>query len=347
MTAGSSVAPPRRRMGPRLAALSVAFAACAAAASALDAQRVMLTGVVRSTDAEPIHVPMSNTSPVVLRQLAVEGSTVKPGDLLVRIDPGAVTAQIGWLKSQLTLARARIDKERAELDVKRVDAALALVDAEAALATAEIDAAIPSIHIARIDYDRFQGEAERARRELVLKRKELANAEEAMQRRERDGALEIASLEADLAFAERQIQRAEQRATRAGTVIFGFHPWTGQRFEAGASGNPGMQIGEVVGPGELAVRAWAHEVDRPGLRVGQVVEVRFDAIPGRRTVGRIVAIAGAPEPKAEWGAGRYFTLDLSLDAAAAALPLRPGMSVRIDVDTAADIAVAAAAGAVK
>lgn len=238
-----------------MATLLHVASACVQAAAADDARRVLLSGVVRSSDAETIYAPMSNSSPVVLRQLAVDGAAVKPGDVLVRIDPGAATAQINALKTQIALAKARIDKERAELDVRRVDAALALVDAEAALAKAEVDAAIPADYLARIDYDRYQGEAERARREILLKRQELASAEAGVQRRARDGALEVAQLEADLVFAERQIARAEQRATRAGTAVFGFHPWSGQRFEVGASANAGMAIGEVVGAGELAVRA--------------------------------------------------------------------------------------------
>lgn len=327
-----------------MAAVLQAAPALAQADPADGARRTVLSGAVRSTDAETIYAPMSNTSPVVLRQLAVDGSAVKPGDVLVRIDPGAATAQINALKTQIALARARVDKERAELDVRRVDAALALVDAEAALAKAEVDAAIPPDYLARIDYDRFQGEAERARREIVLKRQELASAEAAVQRRARDGALEMAQLEADLAFAERQIARAEQRATRAGTAVFGFHPWSGQRFEVGASANSGMAIGEVVGAGELAVRAWALEVDRPGLELGQTVQVRFDAVPGRVLPGRIASIAGAPEPKAEWGSGRYFTIDVTLDVAEG-LPLKPGMSARIEAGGATTGPVRVANGA--
>lgn len=334
MTSGSNRARDKTSTTARgvfvaLAALLPLAQGFAQADTAADARRVMLTGVVRSTDAETIYTPMSNTNPVVLRQMAADGSAVKPGDVLVRIDPGAATAQINALKTQIALAKARIDKERAELDVRRVDAALALVDAEAALAKAEVDAAIPADYLARIDYDRYQGEAERARREIVLKRQELASAAEAVQRRVRDGALEVAQLEADLSFAERQIARAEQRATRAGTAVFGFHPWTGQRFEVGASANSGMAIGEVVGAGELAVRAWALEVDRPGLKAGQAVDVHFDALPGRAAVGRIASIAGAPEPKAEWGSGRYFTVDVTLDGASA-LALKPGMSARVE-----------------
>ncbi len=317
------------------------------ASTAADAGRVMLSGTVRSTDAEPIYVPMSNTSPVVLQQMAVDGSPVAAGDVLVRIDPGPATAQINGLETQIALAQARLDKERAELEVRRVDAALALVDAEAALGRAEVDAVIPAAYIARIDYDRYQGEAERARREIVLKRRELENAAEAVQRRDRDGRLEIDQLQADRIFAERQISRSEQRATKPGTVVLGFHPWSGQRFQEGLSANSGMVIGEVVGAGDLAVRAWALEVDRPGLAIGQAVTVSFDAVPGKKVGGKITGISGAPEPKAEWGGGRYFTIDVALDAGEP-LPLRPGMSARIDADDAGsviDTAAVTAAGA--
>lgn len=342
MTAASNARSFPKPMAPAALTLAALGMAALFAATATEASRVMLSGTVRSTDAEPIYVPMSNSSPVVLQQMAVDGSPVAAGDVLVRIDPGPATAQINGLKTQIALAKARLDKERAELEVRRVDAALALVDAEAALGKAEVDAVIPAAYIARIDYDRYQGEAERARREIVLKRRELENATEAVQRRERDGRLEIDQLSADRIFAERQIARSEQRATKPGTVIIGFHPWNGQRFQEGLSANSGMVIGEVVGAGDLAVRAWALELDRPGLSIGQAVSVRFDAIPGRTVGGKIAAISGAPEPKAEWGGGRYFTIDVSLDAGDA-LPLRPGMSARIDAVEAS--VTAAGAGA--
>jgi len=297
--------------------------------SPTESRRVVLTGAVRSTAAETIHAPLSNVSPVVLRQLAPDGSTVAPGDLLVRIDPGAAVAQIEALRAQIVLARARIAKAVTELDVRRIEAALSLVDAEAALARAEVDAAIPAQHLARIDFDRFQGEADRARREIVLQRERLADAQAAVQRRRRDGELELAQLEADRVFAERQIAQSEQRATRAGTVILGSDPWSGHRYQEGMSAHSGMAIGEVVGAGELSVRAFALEVDRPALRTGQRVAVGFDALPGQRVSGRIIAITGVPEPKAAWGRGHYFTLDIALEDAAG-LPLRPGMSARVD-----------------
>ena len=315
--------------------LALALAVVAGPVSARDAaapadgpRMVVITGQVRAPDAEIIYAPMSESSPVTLRYLASEGSQVKPGDPLVRIDPGSALSQQESLKAQIAQARARIDKELAELAVREVDAELALVDAEAALAKAEVDAAIPADYIARIDADRYQGERERARRELALKKEELDAARTAVARRRTDGELEIAKLQTDLDYASAVIAMAEQRAEGSGVVTFYFNAWTGQRYEEGSSTNSGQAIGELVRSGALGVRAYALEPDRRGLQLGQPVQLQFDAIRGKSLTGRITAIGGTPQAKAEWGGGRYFVIDISLPEEHA-LPLRPGMSVRV------------------
>jgi hypothetical protein len=116
-----------------------------------------------------------------------------------------------------------------------------------------------------------------------------------------------------------------------GLVLHGFDNWRGGRFDEGSSAFPGNKVGEVVGAGGMAVRAYALEPDRGFLREGQTVSLTFDALPGASAQGRVARIAGAPEPKAEWGDGRYFTVDIDLESGAD-IALRPGMSVRVAVD---------------
>lgn len=316
-----------RRADRAVLALVLAVALAATAASAAT-RKVVLTGQVRAPDAEGIYAPMADSSPVVLRFLAPEGSEIKPGDPLVRIDPGSSLANQETLQAQIFQTRARVTKELAELAVKEMDAELAFVDAEAALAKARVDATIPADYIARIDADRFQGEFERARREIALKQGELDAARAATRRRRDDADLEIAKLETDLRFAAGNIASAEQRAQTRGVVVYSFNPWTGQRYEEGASVNSGSLIGEVIQEGSLSVRVHALEPDRRGLVPGQALELKFDAVPGKTVEGRITAISGAPQAKAEWGAGRYFLVDIDLPAKHG-LPLRPGMSARV------------------
>lgn len=293
---------------------------------------ISLTGEVRALDAEAIYVPSTDSSPVVLRYYVAEGERVTPGDVLVRIDPGQALSQIRELESQIEQARARAEKEIAELAVKRIDADIAHVQAEALLDKARVDAAIPRAHLSALDYDRYQGELERATREFALKSDELATARAAVERRRADGDLEVRKLVTERDFNQLQVQGSEQRATRDGVVVHGFDPMMGQRYDEGSSAQMGTQIGEVIGDGALGVRAWALEPERAAMRVGQTVMLAFDALPTVRVTGRIERIGGAPEPKAEWGTARWFLIEMTFVDNVDNIALLPGMSVRVALD---------------
>ena len=322
---------PRSWKGSRASsALPVCALWLALAAAPALAEPVWLTGEVRAIEAEGILVPPSNSSPVVLRYLVPEGSVVEPGEVLVRIDPGQSAAQVSQLEAQIALLEATVARDLAVLEVTAIDAERALVEAEAALAKAEVDAGIPKAHLSALDFDRYQGERQRAGREATLKRAEWEAATAAIARKRNDAALELDKLRADLVYHQAQVANAEQRAETRGRVVYGFDPMRGIRYEEGASAYPGHRIGDVVGESGMAVRAHVLEPDRAGLAEGQSLRLDFDALPGQPASGRIERISGAPDARAQWGDGRYFTVDITLDPSAAALPLLPGMSVRIE-----------------
>lgn len=321
----------------------VAFAACllAAALPATAGNATVLTGEVQAVDAQAIYTPESNSSPVVIRYFIPEGTRVRKGDVVLRIDPGQSAGQLGDLEAKIEQARAGAAKDLAELRVKVVDAELALNDADAALATAKIDARIPRDLISGLDYDRHQGELDRATREAALKREELGAARAAVQRRERDGALEAEKLQVQHDYLASLMRNAEVRADRDGIVVHGFNQgWLEGRIDEGSSTMPGGKAGDVVSGGAMRVRAWALEPDRRHLRTGQDVQLAFDAYPGSSVPGRITAIAGAPQRKPEWGQGSYFTVDIELRAASR-VRLLPGMSVRVTAPVVATTATQA------
>lgn len=293
----------------------------------------MLSGQVRALDAEPILMPQSDISPATLSYLIPDGSQVEPGDVLVRLDPGNSLSRVEDLEGQVEQTEARRDKELAELRVKVIDARIALVQARARRDKAEVDAGIPREHLSALDFDRYAGEYERSRREHDLKEDELAAAVGAVQRRQQDAQLELHKLQAQLAYHRLQVEAAEQRAGRSGTVRLGFDSRSGMRYVEGASAHSGEQIGEVAGNSAMGVRAYALESERAVLRPDQAVTLHFDALPGVAASGRVERIAGAPEAKKEWGDGRYFEVDISIDDASLAPRLLSGMSVRVDLPT--------------
>ena len=321
---------PRKANEPMSARISRWLAISLLLAPGVQAAPVMLTGQVRALDAEAIMVPISDTSPTTLRYLVPEGSQVQVGDVLVRVDPGQYLAAVEEAESQVELAKARRDKELAELRVAVIDARMASIQAQAIRDKAQVDAEIPREHLSALDFDRYAGEYERAKREFTLKQSELETANAAVTRRLADAELELRKLAAQLEFSRYRVSTSEQKASRAGTVRFGFDPRLGQRYSEGMSSSPGQQIGEVSGGGAMGVRAYALEPERSRLRVGQKVSLSFDALPGQRVQGHVERISGAPEQKMEWGTGRYFEIDVALDDTRLSDQLLPGMSVRVD-----------------
>jgi len=294
----------------------------------------VFSGEVQVVGAQEILTPPSMSSPVVLRYYAEEGSRVKKGDSLLRIDAGPAETQLRTLEAQLNQATAKNAKEIAELELKLADAELALADAQAERDTAAVDAVIPRSLISPLDYDRHQGEMQRTERALALKKQQAAQAVEAVARRRRDSELELRKQRLSLAFYQDQVSSAVVLAERDGTVVHGFDNLfgAGGRYEEGSTSYPGTKVGEVVGEADgFIVRAWVLEPDRDGLRVGQSLQLAFDALPGRSVHGSIRTIGGASTSKSEWGEGRYYELEIALPEGID-LPLRQGMSVRVDTD---------------
>src|SRR5690606_1948305 len=108
-------------------------------------------------------------SPVVIRFYVPEGTRVNRGDPVLRTESGQASTNVREIESQIAQANARAAKETAELRVKVVDARIALADAVAALEVGRVDAGIPADLISALDYDKYQGELERASREHALK----------------------------------------------------------------------------------------------------------------------------------------------------------------------------------
>jgi multidrug resistance efflux pump len=288
-------------------------------------------------------VPPSNSSPIVLRTFLPEGSPVKAGDVVLRIEAGGAT-NIDQLRTERERARARTDSETASKEVAAVEAEKAVVSARAALDKAKVDAALPKQQIPALDYDRHQAELDRATRDLAIKQEGLKNARDEVARRKEDGALEVRKMQINEAFQLAQLAQSEVRATRDGVLVHGYSPFKGERLDEGSTAWPGNVAGTVLGDAQMAVTAWVLEADRPYLRDGQAVTLRFDALPGRVLAGHVASITSAPEARPQWGLGRYFRARIDLPADHG-LPLVAGMSVLVEPGVSAPAAQPARAAA--
>lgn len=336
--ASATVRAPDAAHGGAAAAAQGADAAGDAAAAPVR-RPVLLTGEVEALDSQTILVPPSNSSPLVLRNFVAEGSSVKAGEVVLRIETGGA-ANVDRLKTELEQLRARAELETANLDVTAIDNEKLLATARAALAKARVDAALPKVQVSAMNYDRYQAELDHATRDLAVREATFTSARDAVARRRQDGELEVQKLQINIAFQIAQLAQSEVRAAHDGVVVHGYSPWRGERFDEGASAWPGNAAGAVQGAGQMSVTAWALEADRPYLSEHQAVSLRFDALPNAALVGHIAAITSAPEARGRWGQGRYFRVTIDLPEGHG-LPLVAGMSVFAEPRTAAAAAAPA------
>jgi multidrug resistance efflux pump len=298
-----------------------------ASTAPLNQRPIRLTGSVIVPNSQVIFVPPSNSSPVMLRNFVAEGSRVKPGDVVLRIEsPGG--NDLEQLQLAIDQTRSRLDLDVAKLEVAAYQAEKNLVRAKAALAKARVDASLPKLQISALDYDKHQTELAHSLRDLEVKQQAFQEAQGAIARRRQNGELELKKQHMGLAFAKAQLAQSEVLATQSGVMVHGFNPWSGDRYEEGSSGHPGQIAGRILGTGNMQVEAFAIEADRPFLKQDQAVDLSFDALPNTHITGKISQIASAPESIAAWGNGRYFKVLITLPAGHA-IPLIAGMSVAI------------------
>ena len=118
---------PCARAGLRLLAVHACLADVALAAPPY------LTGVVDDADSQVIEMPrLPGMWQRQVAWLAPEGSTVAPGDLVVRLDPGDLVAQEEAAQQDLEHHRLQAERRLAETMLGILDAETAVVEAESA-----------------------------------------------------------------------------------------------------------------------------------------------------------------------------------------------------------------------
>ena len=286
-----------------------------------------LTGVVDDADSQVIEMPrLPGMWQRQVAWLAPEGSSVAPGDLVVRLDPGDLVAQEEAAQQDLEHHRLQAERRLAETMLGILDAETAVVEAESAVRLARIDAEIPAHATRRLDHDQDQLDLATAEQSLARARAALADKKE--QRTEAQPVTEMAVSRAE-AHTERlrdAIAQTEIHADRAGLFIHGENPFTGTKIFAGETLPPTIKIAEVASRNALRFRFWVHEADILRVPVDTAIIVTADAIPSLSIAARVDWTSKQATVRTEWSQGGYFEL-LAVPTEAVPSNLIPGMAV--------------------
>jgi len=292
-------------------------------------RRVVAEGQLRAVEATPVTVPVEVQDVVKIAWLAPDGSRVRAGEVVARLDPSDFLTQREDAVADRGMAREKTAKaeaqRRADLDGLARDAELARREMEAARTFQRRDAEL---------FSRF----ERLESELDV---ELAEARRRHAEGLRDGRGRLSATQLDLLVLERrkaeiQLRRAERvlgasdiTAPHDGILLLQ-RDWRGEPMRPGQQVWAGMKLAEIPRLARMEAEVWVLEADAGGLAVGQRADLTVDAAPGRAFAATVRRVDSLARPRMRGAPVQFFGATLEI-AASDPEVMKPGQSVRADV----------------
>ena len=320
--------------------------------------------------------PLSTKVPGIVRDVKVSDyQQVHKGDLIVELEDDDYKAQVAQASAAVEAGKAAIENNRRqrELQDSKIDKALAGIDqAKAQITAAEAGIAAVQADVVRTQDERTRQEGLFQTRSTTQQKLEQAVADE------QRFAAQSASRKADLeqaktmlrsnelsAEAERRTKsvlesqdmqlvadlHAKEAGLTAAKVNLGY-----TTIEAPSDGTVGerqVRPGQLVSPGTQVIPfvdkiKWVvanyRETQLTNMKVGDPVEVRIDAYPGKTFRGKVIEIAPASGSQfallpPDNATGNYtkvvqrIPVKIAFDDDSVATSLQPGLSVIATVRT--------------
>ncbi|MBI3449012.1 MAG: efflux RND transporter periplasmic adaptor subunit [Acidobacteria bacterium] len=293
--------------------------------------RFTFTGELRAVRSDELRTPTTPSWPIQIKWMAPEGTEVAEGDTVLSFDNSAILSRLEEQKLAYSDVVTRTRSREAQIDADRAEKSFAVERARVELEKAEAEAAIPESMRPRRDYDLKQLARDKARSALDAARRNL----EAFEAAARD---EIEVLAVEKSKARRALDRATEsldqltlKATRAGVLVYGEHPWEGRKFQPGDDTWPRMTVLRIPDLDRMEVVAWVSDVDDGVVRPGQPVTCLLDTYPDRSITGRVRDVGALADARSRDNNVRAFQVLIDLDRSDA-VRMRPGMSVRVELD---------------
>jgi len=292
---------------------------------------VTANGIVESSDTLRFGPPATRSWRQTIATLAREGQMVSEGDVLASFDASSADDEVRETRAELNAKRTELESlletQAREIEEEKVRLAEAESAAEKAARKADADESLYAgleyqklVEERRISAELFERES--ARRELNERVRRANRAElEA----------DIRRLEAELAGDERALEKFTIRAPKAGLVIVGTDQ-AGQKLGANDTVNPGLTVVELADPDKLMVRAEVPEFAATKIAVGQKAEMVIDAAGGTTIRGHVIDVGSIVRRQSQYSQAMVRDVSIELPESVIA-SLRPGMTVKVTIET--------------
>ncbi len=298
-------------------------------------KNIILTGSIQAQKAERFLVPATDRWQLPIKWMAKEGTSINPGDPVVRFDTASISTDLENAQASLELKQKELTQKKADLQYQTFELNLSVKQTEIEVKKREIDASIPKEITSKYDYDRVQAELERSK-QLLKSTQELRNLKLAeLNSQMKTIAIDIDQKKSELEKLEQQISQLNLVSKTKGTMMYGTHDWTGIKIQVGMNVFPGMCVASIPDVDSLYIEAWINESIAGKVKPGQKVIFTLDGYPDSKSkrTGTITNVFSNAELKKLWSRAYYFKVNISMDKPDTAL-MKPGMSVKCMIESA-------------
>jgi membrane fusion protein (multidrug efflux system) len=345
--AGAGKSPPNRRVLGIVAVLALVALGAGGrmwyrSVNFVDTENAYITGHV--------HPVSSRIAGVVTKVYIEDNQVVKAGDVIAELDPADQNVRVEQIQAQIASAKQQVIQAAAQIMQTRAQASAAtaqVAQSQAQLVRANQDAArFGQLYnstmkaVSKAEVDAANATKTGAAADLNARRDNVKAAEAQIAAAE--SARDV--LESQVKVLETQLKDASQQQAY-NRIVAPVSGRIGKRsVEVGVRVQPGQQLAALV-QDDVWVVANFKETQLPGLAPGQAVEMKVDALPDYKLIGRIDSFAPASGNQfallpADNATGNFtkvvqrvpvkVTLDPS-DQKKLAGRLVPGMSVNVEV----------------
>jgi multidrug resistance efflux pump len=290
---------------------------------------LILSGQIKASDNQTFYAPKTDSWRVQVQWMLPEGDIAKKGDLVVVFDSGSIQSQIEQEKVSLIAANEELFRITSRGEQSLLETTYAQKRTALLLKKARIDAGISVAHISKYDYQKNQLDLEKS---IVANAKALENLKQikvankvALTKQK----ITIVKHQDKLKYNQHKLKQMSVYAERTGPVLYGTHPWNGEKVFVGMTAQPSWRIAEIPSVNGLYIESWVHEVDYKNMKVNSQADFRLDAFPQYKLSAQLSEISSQPEERKEWGGDVYYRAVFSF-VANKKLTLLPGMSAQLE-----------------
>ncbi len=288
---------------------------------------IKTSGEIRATNSFTITTPRLRYGQMQIIFLIPEGTTVKPGDVIVRFATTEVDKMISDKQAELSINESDLQKFRA-------DKALRSSELEGSLRNAELQYEQAKLQIEKM---KFEAELQRKETEIGLERDRIAY-EQAKRKiesqrlvdksEEKKLTLKIQQIAGDLKRAKEDKELFTVKATLGGLAVYENNWNTGRKVAVGDQPWGGMPLVSLPDLSKMQSMTNVSEVEVSKVKQGQKVKVKLDAFTEKEFAGAVASVATIGQQRDQ---SNLKTFEVVVDIEGTDPVLKPGMTTSNEI----------------